>query len=260
MSELKDVQSLPDYRQIEIDKVGIKGIRYPVSVLDRHKGIQHTIAEINMYVDLPHHFKGTHMSRFVEILNEFRHEIHIKKILCILQEMRKRLTAKVAHIEMSFPFFMEKEAPVSKAVGLMGYNCRILGSMGENFRDLVLEVEVPIMTVCPCSKEISAKGAHNQRGIVRVKVRFKKFIWIEELIEIVEKCASSPVYPLLKRTDEKFVTEWAYDHPMFVEDVVREVCSRLTENQEITWFSVEAENFESIHAHNAYAFIERNKN
>ncbi|WP_022853967.1 GTP cyclohydrolase FolE2 [Thermodesulfatator atlanticus] len=259
MENLKDVQSLPDHRRIEIDKVGIKGIRYPISVLDRKKGIQYTVAEINMYVDLPHHFKGTHMSRFVEILNEFRHEIHIKKIICILQEMRKRLAAKVAHLEMAFPFFIEKKAPVSQAQGLMEYQCKIYGSLGDEMRDLVLEVHVPIMTLCPCSKEISSFGAHNQRGVVKVKVRFKKFIWIEELVEIVEKCGSSPVYPLLKRTDEKFVTEWAYEHPMFVEDVVREVCRRLLDHPEITWFTVEAENYESIHAHNAYAFIERHK-
>ncbi len=257
--ELKDIQSLPDHRHIEIDKVGIKGIRYPVSVLDRRKGVQHTVAVINMYVDLPHHFKGTHMSRFVAILNEYRHEIHIKKIPRILQEMRTRLCAKVAHLEIDFPFFLEKEAPVSKALALMEYGCKIVGSLGEDFKDLVLEVRVPVMTVCPCSKEISARGAHNQRGLVRVRVRFRRFVWIEELIEIVEKCGSSPVYPLLKRPDEKFVTEYAYDHPMFVEDVVREVCRHLLEHPAITWFAVEAENFESIHAHNAYAYIERKK-
>ncbi len=257
--ELKDIQSLPDHRHIEIDKVGIKGIRYPVSVLDRRKGVQHTVAVINMYVDLPHHFKGTHMSRFVEILNEYRHEIHIKKIPRILQEMRTRLCAKVAHLEIDFPFFLEKEAPVSKALALMEYGCKIVGSLGEDFKDLVLEVRVPVMTVCPCSKEISERGAHNQRGLVRVRVRFRRFVWIEELIEIVEKCSSSPVYPLLKRPDEKFVTEYAYDHPMFVEDVVREVCRHLLEHPAITWFAVEAENFESIHAHNAYAYIERKK-
>ncbi len=257
--ELKDVQNQPDFRQIEIDKVGIKGIRYPISVLDRRKGVQHTVATINMYVDLPHHFKGTHMSRFVEILNEYRHEIHMKKIPRILETMRQKLSAKMAHLEIEFPFFLEKEAPVSGARGLMEYGCKIYGSLGEGIRDLMVEVRVPVMTVCPCSQEISERGAHNQRGLVRVRVRFRKFIWIEELIEIVEKCASSPVYPLLKRPDEKFVTEWAYDHPMFVEDVVREVCRRLLAHPEITWFAVEAENFESIHAHNAYAFIERKK-
>ncbi len=256
---LKDVQNLPDYRRIEIDKVGIKGIRYPISVLDKKKGIQHTVALINMYVDLPHQFKGAHMSRFVEILNEYRHEIHIKKILYILDEMRKRLSAKVAHLEIDFPFFMTKKAPVSGAEAIMEYGCKIYGSKSEDFKDLVLEVRVPLMTVCPCSKEISNKGAHNQRGIVKVQVRFKRFVWIEELIQLVEACASSPVYPLLKRPDEKFVTEWAYDHPMFVEDIVREISCKLLDHPDITWFAVEAENFESIHAHNAYAFIERQK-
>ncbi len=258
--KLKDVQSLPDHRQIEIDKVGIKGIRYPISVLDRSKGVQHTVASINMYVDLPHQFKGTHMSRFVEILNEYRHEIHIKKIPCILDEMRKRLSAKVAHLEIEFPFFMTKKAPVSGEEAIMEYGCKIYGAKGDDFKDLILEVHVPVMTVCPCSREISERGAHNQRGLVRVRVRFKKFVWIEELIQLVESCASSPIYPLLKRPDEKFVTEWAYDHPMFVEDIVREVCRKLLEHPEITWFAIEAENFESIHAHNAYAFIERRKN
>ncbi len=257
--ELKDVQSLPDYRRIEIDKVGIKGIRYPISVLDRSQGLQHTVASINMYVDLPHHFKGTHMSRFVEILNEYRREIHIKKIPCLLDTMRKRLCAKVAHIEIDFPFFLSKKAPVSGEEALMEYGCKIYGAKGENFKDLLLEVRVPVMTVCPCSREISDKGAHNQRGLVRVQVRFSRFIWLEELIELVEGCASCPVYPLLKRPDEKYVTEKAYDNPMFVEDVVREVSRHLLAHPKITWFAVEAENFESIHAHNAYAFVSRKK-
>ncbi|MBA2848268.1 GTP cyclohydrolase I [Thermosulfuriphilus ammonigenes] len=259
LTELKDVQSQPDFRRIEIDKVGIKDIRYPITVLDRGQGTQQTVASINMYVDLPHHFKGTHMSRFVEILNEYRREINIKNIDRILREMRERLSAKVAHIEIAFPYFIEKMAPVTKTPGLMEYFCCIYGSSGEHWRDLVLEVHVPVTTVCPCSLEISCQGAHNQRGIVRVRIRFKRFFWIEDLVEIVEDCASCEVYSVLKRPDEKFVTEKAFRRPMFVEDVVRAVCERLMEHPEITWFSVEAENFESIHNHSAYAFIERRK-
>ncbi|OAQ21037.1 GTP cyclohydrolase FolE2 [Thermosulfurimonas dismutans] len=255
--ELKDVQSLYDPREISIDKVGIKGIRYPVSVLDKRRGVQHTVAEINMYVDLPREFKGTHMSRFIEILNEFREEIYIKNIPFILDRMREKLSAKVAHLEISFPYFLKKEAPVTQAPSLMEYQCFISGAKSEEELDIVLGVRVPVMTVCPCSQAISEIGAHNQRGEVTLKVRFKRFVWLEELIEIVEASASSPVYPLLKRPDEKYVTEWAHQRPRFVEDVVREVGRRLLDHPDIIWFAVSAENLESIHAHNAYAYLER---
>ncbi|HFC97280.1 MAG TPA: GTP cyclohydrolase I FolE2 [Thermosulfurimonas dismutans] len=257
--ELKDVQSLYDPREIPIDKVGIKGIRYPVSVLDRRRGLQHTVAEINMFVDLPREFKGTHMSRFIEILNEFREEIHIRNIPAILDRMRERLAAKVAHLEIRFPYFLKKEAPVSRAPSLMEYQCLIAGAKGESYLDILLGVKVPVMTVCPCSQAISEIGAHNQRGEVDLRVRFRRFVWLEDLIEIVESSASSPIYPLLKRPDEKFVTETAHRQPRFVEDVVREVARRLLDHPDITWFAVSAENFESIHAHNAYAYIERTK-
>lgn len=252
---MKDIQSLRDYRNIDIDKVGVKDIRYPIVVLDRTNGVQHTIANINMYVDLPRHFKGTHMSRFIEILNEYRREITIENFPRILEKMKERLNANSAHLEVEFPYFMEKEAPVSKARSLMEYRCRFIGTLKEK-KDIVLEILVPIATLCPCSKEMSERGAHNQRGVVRVALRFKGFVWIEEIIEIVEGCASSPVYALLKREDEKFVTEYAYDHPMFVEDVVREIALRLSANKRISWFRVEAENWESIHNHSAYAALE----
>ncbi len=255
--ELKDIQSLYDPREIPIDKVGIKGIRYPVSVLDKRRGVQHTVAEINMFVDLPREFKGTHMSRFIEILNEFREEIYIKNIPFILDRMREKLSAKVAHLEISFPYFLKKQAPVTGAPSLMEYRCFIAGAKSEAKLDLVLGVRVPIMTVCPCSQAISELGAHNQRGEVTLRVRFRRFIWLEDLIAIVEASASSPVYPLLKRPDEKFVTEEAHRNPRFVEDVVREVARRLMNHPDITWFAVSAENWESIHAHNAYAYIER---
>lgn len=253
---MKDIQNLKDSRNIAIDKVGVKDIRYPIVVLDKANKYQHTIASINMYVDLPRHFKGTHMSRFVEILNEHRREITIENFPNIMKKMKERLNANSAHLEVEFPYFIEKEAPVSKAKSLMEYRCRFIGTLS-NKKDIVLEITVPITTLCPCSKEISEKGAHNQRGAVKVAFRFKGFIWLEDVIELIEGCASSPVYALLKREDEKFVTEKAYNNPMFVEDVVREIALKMMENKNVGWFRIEAENWESIHNHSAYASLER---
>lgn len=254
---IADVQKQPSRRTIDIDKVGVKNISYPIVVLDKFNGTQHTVARINMYVNLPHRHKGTHMSRFIEILSECRRDISIRNIETILEETRKRLHAQSAHIEMSFPYFIDKPAPVSQARGLMEYICTFKGSLdGDGLIDLVVGITVPITTLCPCSKEISTVGAHNQRGEVRVQVRFKKFFWIEDLIRMVEESASCEVYALLKRQDEKFVTEKAYSNPMFVEDVVREIAHRLRQDQNFTWFAVESENFESIHNHSAYAYIE----
>ncbi|MBW2056272.1 MAG: GTP cyclohydrolase I FolE2 [Deltaproteobacteria bacterium] len=253
-----DIQNERDYRNQEINKVGVKGIRYPIIVLDKANGLQHTVANVNMYVDLPHRFRGTHMSRFVEILNRYRGEIAIKTFSKILSEMKRRLNARSAHLEVEFPYFIEKKAPVSGAKGLMEYVCRFCGSSNEK-EDFYLGITVPLTTVCPCSKEISDFGAHNQRSVVTVQVRFKKFIWIEDIIQLIEGCASCDVFSILKRPDEKLVTERAYQNPMFVEDVVREVASRLSVDPNITWFTVESENFESIHNHNAYAYIEREK-
>jgi GTP cyclohydrolase I len=257
---LIDLQNSTDHRKINIDKVGVKNIRYPIMVLDRAHGRQHTVATINMYVNLPQEFKGTHMSRFIEILNEYRGEIHIRNFRTILETMNKRLQAQSAHLDVTFPYFVEKLSPVSGAAGLMEYACRLVGSLSEEGGyDLVAEVVVPISTVCPCSKEISDFGAHNQRGIVRVAVRFKRFVWLEELIHLVESEASCEVYSVLKRPDEKYVTEKAYDNPKFVEDLVRDIASRLDRDEHITWYSVDAENFESIHNHSAYAYVERQK-
>jgi len=253
---IADVQNRRDYRNIHINKAGVKSIKYPITVLDKKNETQHTIASINMYVDLPYQFKGTHMSRFVEILNRYRQGINIKNLSTILDEMKKKLNAKSAHIEIEFPYFIEKTAPVSKAKSLMEYTCKLWGSLNDDI-DICLGVEVPVTTLCPCSKEMSEKGAHNQRGIVAIKVRFKKFFWIEDFIEIAEKSASCEVYALLKRPDEKYVTEKAYNNPMFVEDIVRNVAKELEENPNITWFSVESENIESIHNHSAYALVEK---
>jgi GTP cyclohydrolase IB len=258
---MKDIQTQRDHRRIEINKVGVKQIRYPITVLDKAKGVQHTVAHVNMYVDLPHHFKGTHMSRFVEILNKYKGDISLQNFSKILDEMKRKLRAKTAHLEVEFPYFIEKEAPVTRAKSLMEYTCRFYGSSthGED-HDFYVGVVVPITTVCPCSKEISNFGAHNQRSIVTVHLRFKKFIWIEDIIQTIEECASCDLYAILKRADEKYVTERAYENPMFVEDVVREIAKRLKKDPNITWFTVESENFESIHNHSAYAFVERTPN
>jgi GTP cyclohydrolase I len=255
-SSLEDVQSKFDPRGIDIDKVGVKDIRYPIVVLDKKNKTQHTVASLNMYVDLPHCFKGTHMSRFIEVLNECHGEMTVEKFPLILERMMRRFDATTAHLEVEFPYFIEKVAPVSKVRGLMEYQCRFSGATGKN-PDFILGVEVPVSTLCPCSKEISEKGAHNQRGIVKIGVRFEGFVWIEDLIDIAERAASSPVYSFLKRSDEKFLTEFAYANPRFVEDVVREIALALAGLEGVTWARIEAENHESIHNHSAYACLER---
>jgi len=257
-TRMPDMQTTRDTRNIAIDKVGVKDISYPIVVMDKKKKFQHTIARINMYVDLPHHFKGTHMSRFIEILNSYREEIALDKLEIMLADMKKKLGASTAHLEMEFPYFIEKKAPVSKARSLMEYTCSFAATLAEDF-DFVLGIRIPVTSLCPCSKELSEYGAHNQRSSISIKVKYSNFIWIEELVSLVEECGSSPVYSLLKRVDEKFVTEQAYNNPKFVEDIVREVTEKLLVEENITWFSVEAENFESIHKHSAYAFIERKK-
>ncbi len=256
VSAMKDIQNLRDYRNIPIDKVGIKNLRYPITVLDRRNGFQHTVASINMYVDLPHKYKGTHMSRFVEMLHLLRREVSLKKISVVLGQMKKHLNAASSEIEVAFPYFIEKKAPVSDAAGLLDYSCRFIGTSDANDKiDLISEVIVPISSVCPCSKEISDGGAHNQRGEVQLKTRFKKFIWLEDMIEVVEKAASCEVYSVLKRVDEKRVTERGFSNPKFVEDIVRDIADVLNKDDNITWFSVSAENFESIHNHSAFAHL-----
>ncbi len=256
ISCLPDTQNQIDIRQIPIDKVGVKNIKYPIVVKDKDNELQHTVATISMTVDLPKEFKGTHMSRFIEILQCKDREIHIDSVDNILEEMQKRLNANATHIEIEFPYFMEKKAPVSGKPSLIDYVAKLHAVRNNKKKDFILTVKVPVTTLCPCSKNISKYGAHNQRGEVTVAVRFKNTVWIEDIIEIVEKSASSELYSLLKRQDEKFVTERAYENPVFVEDLVRNVVIKLKENKNITWYSVEAENFESIHNHNAYAHIE----
>lgn len=261
---MRSIQDERDDRNIEIDKVGVKNLKYPIVLSDKAHRKQHTVANINMYVNLPHGFRGTHMSRFVEILNEHKGEIAIRNIGAILREMKEILNAESTHLELEFPYFIEKKAPVSGAKGLMEYNCKFIGSFTDKIR-LFLGVTVPVNTLCPCSKELVKKGAHNQRGMIDVLVRFKghvsrkEFLWIEDLIELVEDCASSPIYSVLKREDEKFVTEHAYENPTFVEDVVRNVAKKLNKDKRILWYSVGVESYESIHKHDAYAFIEKKR-
>ena len=252
---MPDMQTSRDTRNIAIDKVGVKDISYPVVVMDKNRKFQQTVARINMYVDLPHHFKGTHMSRFIEILNTYREEIALDKLETILAKMKEKLGASSAHLEMEFPYFIEKKAPVSKAKSLMEYTCEFDATLAEEF-DFVLGIRIPVTSLCPCSKELSRYGAHNQRSIITVRVRYRDFVWIEDLVQLVEQCGSSPVYSLLKRADEKQVTEQAYDNPKFVEDIVRDLVLETRALPGVSWLRVSAENFESIHNHSAYAEIE----
>jgi len=259
---MQDVQNSYDDRNIPIQKVGIRKLQYPITVLDRRNRSQHTTASVHMYVDLPHQFKGTHMSRFVEILNEHHGRISLAEISDILDAMLDRFECETAHLDLRFPYFIEKTATVSGEKSLMNYECAFIASStsaeGGNRLDLVVEAGVPVTMVCPCSKEISDRGAHNQRSIItiRVRTRHKEFIWLEELIDIAESSASAPVFSLLKREDEKDLTEKAYDAPRFAEDAVRAVASLLGKDSRIVWYQVESENQESIHNHNAYALVE----
>ncbi|MEJ2361855.1 MAG: GTP cyclohydrolase FolE2 [Gammaproteobacteria bacterium] len=256
---IEDVQSRQDTRNIPINKVGIKDVRHPVRVRDRSVGEQHTVANFNMYVNLPHNFKGTHMSRFVEILHQHEREISVKSFKEMLAEMTDRLEAESGHIEMHFPYFISKKAPVSRVESMMDYEVTFIGEIHKGEPQMKIKVVVPVTSLCPCSKKISNYGAHNQRSHVTVTARIEGFVWIEELIEIVEQEASCELYGLLKRPDEKYVTERAYDNPKFVEDMVRDVAARLNQDDRVSYYVVESENFESIHNHSAYALIEKDK-
>ena len=259
IAPMEDVQNSKDTRHIPINKVGIKDIRHPVRVADRTGGEQNTIANFNMYVNLPHNFKGTHMSRFVEILNNHEREISVKSFKEMMVEMTERLEADSGHVEMSFPYFVNKKAPASGVMSLMDYDVTFIGDITNGDNQMTLKVLVPVTSLCPCSKKISDYGAHNQRSHVTVSVKAKDFIWIEEIIDLVEEEASCELYGLLKRPDEKVITERAYDNPKFVEDMVRDVAARLNADDRISAYIVESENFESIHNHSAYALIEKDK-
>jgi GTP cyclohydrolase I len=259
LHHIPDVQGLPDSRKLAIDKVGIKAIRHPMRIQERSGAAQHTVATFNMYVGLPHHFKGTHMSRFVEILEAHEREITVETFQQMLREMVDKLEAEEGHIEMAFPYFIEKRAPVSGVKSLMDYDVTFVGETRGSKQRFTMKVVVPVTSLCPCSKKISERGAHNQRSHVTVTARTSEFVWIEEIVDLVEKQASCELYGLLKRPDEKHVTERAYDNPKFVEDLVRDVAAVLNLDERIDAYVVESENFESIHNHSAYALIERDK-
>jgi len=254
---IPDLQSQNDRRNILIDKVGVKGIRYPIVVEDRSNKIQHTVAEVNLYVQLHHSKRGTHMSRFVEVLNHYHQESIVAQLDKLLLELKSLHKADAAYIDLNFPYFLKKQAPVSKISSLMDYQCSFSASYTDHY-ELRIGVKVPVTTLCPCSREISDFGAHNQRSYISLQVRYREFVWLEELIEIAEAAASCGIYPLLKRRDEKFVTEKAYQNPKFVEDIVREITQQLEADPRILEFRVESENIESIHNHNAYALVCRN--
>jgi GTP cyclohydrolase I len=254
---LHDKQSERDHRELRIDKVGVRGLRFPIQIRDKAHSLQNTVATIGLFVDLPKEFKGTHMSRFIEVLNAHGSVVHVENITDILYAMQKKLNAASSHLEMEFPFFLEKKAPVSGMTSVMDYTARFDATAIGKEIDFVLTVKTNVTTLCPCSKAISKYGAHNQRGEVTVQIRSTKAIWIEDLIAITEASASAELYSLLKRQDEKAVTERAYENPVFVEDLVRNVALKLNRHPDITWYKVEAENYESIHNHNAYACLEK---
>jgi GTP cyclohydrolase IB len=254
---MHDEQNQRDTRELRIDKVGVRGLRFPIQVKDKACAVQNTVAMIGMFVDLPKEFKGTHMSRFIEVLNAHGSVIHVENISDILRALQKKLNAETAHLEIEFPYFLTKLSPVTEKAGVMDYIARFDATAIGKEIDFVLTVKVGVTTLCPCSKAISEFGAHNQRGLVTLQIRSSEAIWIEDLIATVESCASSELYALLKRLDEKAVTERAYENPVFVEDLVRNVALRLNADARVSWYKVEAENFESIHNHNAYACIEK---
>ncbi len=259
MQELKDTQAERDTRNISIDRVGVKGLRFPIQIKDKMNRNQSTVATVSLAVDLPKEFKGTHMSRFVEVLHQHGPQLDVHSVVSLPKELLQRLNAGRAHVSLDFPFFRMKTAPVSGLEGMMDYQVRFeLDAVPGKTPDFMLTVQVPVTTLCPCSKALSKYGAHNQRGIVTYSVRFAtQPIWIEDLIDLVEDCASCGLYSILKRPDEKWVTEYAFEHPVFVEDLVRNIAIKTESHSAFRWYKVEAENFESIHNHQAYAQIER---
>lgn len=258
---MPDVQASEDTRQVPIDKVGVRHITYPITLqCPATGGVQHTVAKANMYVALPHYQKGTHMSRFLEVLNCHHENLQSNQIMAVCHDMRKRLEAEEAHLELKFPYFIHKTAPVTGSPGMLDIEVTFEASCNTE-EDFVMTIKVPATSLCPCSKQISEYGAHNQRCEMEVKVRFQpdKYMWIEELFELVEQTASAQVFAVLKRPDEKFVTEAAYNNPKFVEDIVRDLALALEQEDRVMWYQVTSENYESIHNHNAYAFIEKDK-
>lgn len=250
---LHDVQSESDTRGIMIEQVGITGLRYPIRVLDRAAEAQSTVGTVTLSVGLPHHLKGTHMSRFMTVLERHRGEISVRTLPALLTDVKATLNAESARVELRFPYFLERTAPVSGAEALVDYQCSFLGEINGGELDFVLGAEVPVSSVCPCSRVISEQGAHNQRGRLQVQIRSSELVWITELVEIAQASGSSPVYALVTRRDLRHLTMQGYDNPKFVEDMVRDVAVRLQRDWRVTWFRVRAENVESIHNHNAFA-------
>lgn len=251
-----DIQNQQDSRKVPLMKVGVRGVEYPVLVLDKVHHTQKTTCKADLFVNLPQHFKGTHMSRFIEIFHKYHTDLSMKHFLAMLGEIRQKLHAEQAFGTLTFPFFIEKQAPVSGQHSMMSYECTYEGIVSDKSEEFFVSIMVPVTTLCPCSRAISEYGAHNQRGNVTVKLQSTAFFWIEDIIVLIEEAASCGLYTLLKRQDEKYVTEHAYNNPRFVEDVVREVYIALKNTNLFRWFSIEAENYESIHKHNAYAYTE----
>lgn len=253
---MKDIQNEPDFRKIPLNHVGVEKVRYPILLKDRKEGFQNTVGTVSMYVDLPENYRGTHMSRFIEILHSHAQNMDIRNVRSILEDMKEKLKASCAHMEMKFPYVLSKTAPVSKIESFLVIDCAFIAFLDSsgNF-DFILEVNTPVQTVCPCSKAISQRGAHNQRANVRIMVKMSHMVWIEELVKVSEESASSPVFTLLKRQDEKYITENSYDNPRFVEDIAREIAIGLKAMKKITWFNVSVSSMESIHNHNALACV-----
>ena len=257
---MPDVQAARDERKLAIDQVGIRGLRYPLPIADRD-GVQTTIAECGAYVALPAEQKGTHMSRLVALLEERAlpdaEPVGAATLGALVGDLLRRLDARAGRLELVFPFFLRKRAPVSGIASLLDYRARLTGEVVDGAYRQELGVEVPVTSLCPSSKEISDYGAHNQRSVITLRARAKPSLWLADLVRVAEEEASSELYGILKRADEKFVTERAYDNPRFVEDLVRGVALQLGADPRIEAYSVEAENFESIHNHSAYARITR---
>ena len=259
-SLMRDVQKEADQRNIQIDRVGVKGVSYPVILLDRDNKEQNTVAKISMSVMLPHHYRGTHMSRFIETLEEFYGRVSPSNLEAFTKRLCEKLDASESSVSFEFPYYFRKKAPVSKIESFSECGVKLEASYAANKKfDMIIGIALNVQTLCPCSKEISKYGAHNQRALVSLRVRCKGLVWFEELIDLIEKSASTPLFTLLKREDEKFVTESSYENPRFVEDVIRELALALDNEQRILWYSANVTSFESIHNHDAFAEIERDK-
>lgn len=256
---MKDVQIDKPAHEISIERVGIKDIKYPVRILKKSNDYQHTIADFELSVFLPPNARGTHMSRFVSTIERYKQHIDGTKLKTILEDISKTFNTTHGYIKIIFPYFIEKRAPISHISSIMETECGYKNSIENGKISTSLIVKVPVTTLCPCSKEISKYGAHNQRAIITLEVDEKDFIWFEDLIDLIERCASSPIYPLLKREDEKYVTERAYENPKFVEDLVREIFYELKRKyiSKISKVKITVESDESIHTHKAFAYMEK---